>query len=93
MVDPFTSGTKITVRPSLRPLATSNCCSAATRLFVPMSAEFVSTREVNSRARPPRSTIDTVAVPDSGSPVIAYRVKPFTDSTAASNAANTFNVS
>ena len=52
----FTSGTKITVRPSLRPRATSTWRSAATRRLVPTSCGLRSTRLGTSRGQ--AATID-----------------------------------
>ena len=60
----LTSGTKITVRPSPRPRATSTSRSSATRRLVPTSCELRSTRLGTSREIPPRSTIDDRRVVD-----------------------------
>ena len=52
----FTSGTKMTVRPSLRPRATSTSRWMATVRFVPPSTGRRSTRLASCVERPPRST-------------------------------------
>ncbi len=53
----LTSGTKITVRSSRRPRATSSSWLSATRCLVPTSRLSLSTRLDRSREMPPRSTI------------------------------------
>ncbi len=82
----FTSGTKMTVRPSLRPRATSSSRWVATVRLVPLSTGRRSTRLASPIDSPPRST--TVIV----SPSMPYRVNPSTSATAGSRSANTFSV-